>query len=141
MSMKMAKSVSLSRPFGLYRSSPPNRAVGPCNLADSCAPDKHPGAPDKCPVHRCHPRVPHLNVSRSIVNGREPFSYRYTAPDTPPGTAPGTGQMSGASPSRAPSSTESRLPPDRRAPDKRSVRCSVRCVQLSAKPPRVSHRT
>ena len=74
-------------------------------------------------------------------NGHEPFSSRYarTGHFTVHGT--GTGQMSGASPPRAPSSTESTRPPDRRAPDKRPVRCSVRCVRLSAKTPRVSHRT
>jgi hypothetical protein len=112
-------------------------------LQPACAgaPDRTPGAPDKCPVHSGRPRASQLNVSRSSTTVANRYLAVMPAPDKTAYTAPGTGQMSGACSSRTPSSTESRPPPDKRAPDKLPVRCSVRCVRLSAKPPRVSHRT
>ena len=85
-------------------------------------------------MHAGRPRVTLLNVSRSTQTVTNRFLTVVLSPDNSPYMAPGTGQMSGACSSRTPSSTESRPPPDRRAPDKLPVRCFVRCVQLSAKP-------
>jgi hypothetical protein len=84
-------------------------------------------------VHAGRPRASPLNVSRSFVNGREPFSSRYTAPDNSPGTAPGTEQC----PVRLLLARRAR----QRAPVHRTeghrtelpVRSFVRCIQLSAK--------
>jgi hypothetical protein len=134
MSLEMAKSVSFGRPFGLYRGSPPNRAVGLSACCHRECTGQTPQGTGQLSGARWPSACTSFERQPFTLNGCEPLPSRYARTGHFTVHGSGTGQMSGASPPRALSSTESTRPPDRRAPDKRPVRCSVRCVRLSAKP-------